>query len=331
MPKVSVIVPNYNHKPYLKQRIDSVLNQTFQDFELILLDDASSDNSQNVLKLYESHPKVSCLLINDVNSGSVFKQWIKGIELSKGDFIWIAESDDYADSKFLETTLNSFTHNESLGMVFTDTEKVDHHGNSLGLVSKSKSILTHLSKKDGIINRSNLSIYLLKQMVIVNASSVLFKKEALLLLDFNALRKFKNTGDVFVYLGVALNYNIFFLEQPLNFMRLHKRNTTKKYKRSGQIYRDKLLMLDYYLKDFCDKKINKADLLSFLKSNMLFFADYNTVKNIKDVVNKMVDFEFISKTKRLKILTVIFIYKTVTLNGRPHSIRKFFKFLIKNA
>ena len=59
MPKVSVIVPNYNHAPYLKQRIESILNQTFQDFELILLDDYSSDNSREVISDYSSHSKVT--------------------------------------------------------------------------------------------------------------------------------------------------------------------------------------------------------------------------------------------------------------------------------
>jgi len=49
MPKVSVIVPNYNHAPYLKQRIDSILAQSYQDFELILLDDCSTDNSREML------------------------------------------------------------------------------------------------------------------------------------------------------------------------------------------------------------------------------------------------------------------------------------------
>ncbi len=52
MPKVSVIIPNFNHAPYLKRRIDSVLNQTFQDFEVILLDDCSTDNSVEILNGY---------------------------------------------------------------------------------------------------------------------------------------------------------------------------------------------------------------------------------------------------------------------------------------
>ena len=83
MPKVSVIVPNYNHAPYLKRRIDSILNQTYQDFELILLDDCSTDNSAEVLNEYASNPKVSHVVINEINSGSTFKQWDKGFALAK--------------------------------------------------------------------------------------------------------------------------------------------------------------------------------------------------------------------------------------------------------
>ena len=102
--KVSVIIPNYNHKDYLRQRIESVLNQTFRDFEVIILDDASTDGSKDILEQYANHNKVTQHIFNYVNSGSVFKQWIKGIQLAKGDYVWIAESDDFADVHFLENT-----------------------------------------------------------------------------------------------------------------------------------------------------------------------------------------------------------------------------------
>lgn len=80
----------------------SIFNQTFQDFEVILLDDASTDNSREILHKYQEHPKVSHLIINETNSGSPFKQWEKGLAFARGEFIWIAESDDYCNIFFLK-------------------------------------------------------------------------------------------------------------------------------------------------------------------------------------------------------------------------------------
>jgi glycosyltransferase involved in cell wall biosynthesis len=96
-PLVSVIIPNYNHAAYLNERIDSVLNQTFRDFEVILLDDCSTDNSREIIESYRGHEKISQIEYNEVNSGSTFIQWKKGLDLAQGDWIWIAESDDVAD------------------------------------------------------------------------------------------------------------------------------------------------------------------------------------------------------------------------------------------
>src|SRR5438874_4285236 len=100
MPTVSVIVPNYNHAPYLLRRIDSILAQTYRDFELILLDDCSTDDSREILTSYRDNPRVR-IEFNAKNSGSVFKQWNKGVQLARGRYIWIAESDDYADPRSL--------------------------------------------------------------------------------------------------------------------------------------------------------------------------------------------------------------------------------------
>ena len=102
MPKVSVIVPNYNHERFLRQRIDSILAQTFRDFELILLDDCSTDYSREILREYASDPHVTHAEFNEVNSGSTFKQWNKGVRLAQGKYVWIAESDDYANPHFIE-------------------------------------------------------------------------------------------------------------------------------------------------------------------------------------------------------------------------------------
>ncbi|MCX6251672.1 MAG: glycosyltransferase family 2 protein [Bacteroidetes bacterium] len=106
MPKVSVIVPNYNHALFLRQRLDSIFAQTYTDYEVILLDDCSTDNSVEILSEYSRHSKVSQFIVNSENSGSPFKQWKRGIELAAGIYIWIAESDDWAEPTFLEKMTN---------------------------------------------------------------------------------------------------------------------------------------------------------------------------------------------------------------------------------
>ena len=83
MSQISIIIPNYNHAKYLPQRLESVYNQTYQDFEVILLDDCSNDDSVAILNTYARHPKTSHVVFNDKNSGSTFKQWAKGYSTSK--------------------------------------------------------------------------------------------------------------------------------------------------------------------------------------------------------------------------------------------------------
>lgn len=97
-PKVSVIIPNYNHAQYLEERIQSVLSQTYTDFELIVLDDCSSDNSVEIIRNMSFAGKRDNVrfYFNETNSGNTYMQWKKGISLAKGDYIWIAESDDFS-------------------------------------------------------------------------------------------------------------------------------------------------------------------------------------------------------------------------------------------
>src|SRR5436190_5448850 len=119
-PQVSVIIPNYEHGRFLRQRMDTVLGQTFDDFELIILDDCSTDNSRDVIESYRGHPRISHIVYNQENSGSPFIQWRKGIELASGRWIWIAESDDYADLRFLEKMVNAANRNDRIGLVYCD-------------------------------------------------------------------------------------------------------------------------------------------------------------------------------------------------------------------
>ena len=128
---VSVILPNYNHELYLQQRIESILNQTFHDFELIILDDCSTDESRQVIEAYRVHPKVTKIIYNNQNSGNTFRQWKKGIEEAKGQFIWIAESDDYCNDTFLEYMIIPFRENPSISICQCNSDWVDEQGKTI--------------------------------------------------------------------------------------------------------------------------------------------------------------------------------------------------------
>ena len=93
MPKVSVVVPNYNHGRFLDRRLGSILNQTFQDFERIFLDDASTDNSKEVFGHYNDDPRIRSSF-NSANGGSTFVQRNRGIEMARSEYIWTTEADD---------------------------------------------------------------------------------------------------------------------------------------------------------------------------------------------------------------------------------------------
>lgn len=119
-PLVSVIVPNYNHARYLEQRLDTVFNQTYQNFEVIILDDKSTDNSLEVINRYKDNPHLSQIVVNEQNTGSPFKQWDKGINLAKGELIWIAESDDYNELTFLEELITEWGKHEDVVVAFSN-------------------------------------------------------------------------------------------------------------------------------------------------------------------------------------------------------------------
>lgn len=105
-PLVSVIVPNYNHADYLGERLSSILDQTMQDFELIVLDDCSTDASHEVINAAIANRINARFDPNETNSGAVFRQWQKGLNQAKAPYIWVAESDDRCDLDFLHLLLD---------------------------------------------------------------------------------------------------------------------------------------------------------------------------------------------------------------------------------
>lgn len=223
-PLVSVIIPNYNHAKFLKQRFDSVLKQTYQKFEIIVLDDKSNDDSIDIIKQYEGNEHISHIVFNDKNCGSPFKQWQKGFDLAKGELIWIAESDDACEDSLLELLVNEFHDDPKCVVAFCKSITINSDGQMIGEKGMGGSF--HM---DGL---SFIEKYLYRYCYISNASSAIFKNDTLKEVD-SRFTSFRGSGDWLFWIEISKCGNVAYLDRPLNFFRIHDLNTTSKELRSG--------------------------------------------------------------------------------------------------
>ncbi|MBF8150979.1 glycosyltransferase family 2 protein [Winogradskyella sp. F6397] len=268
-PKVSIIIPNYNHVNFIQQRLDSVFNQTVQDFEVILLDDASSDSSEQVLLSYKNHPKVSHIIINNVNSGSPFKQWEKGIKLAVGEYIWIAESDDFCELNFLETCLKNKSDNSQI--CYVQSVDVDELGDVLkDRISYTKEFNPNIWEDNfSILGIQFVEKYLLKKNVIPNASAVLFKRKLIKPDLFNKeLTSMKMCGDWFFWIKLIYHTDITFINKKLNYFRNHSEVSRNHYDLHKQKQR---VLEEVVIREFLFKNHKLEDKTSVKKMQKKWF------------------------------------------------------------
>ena len=230
---VSVIIPNYNHAQFLKERIDSVLKQTYADFEVIILDDCSTDNSREIIEQYRGHSRITHIVYNDKNSGSTFIQWNKGFSLSKGEYIWIAESDDVAEPDFLERLLTGMENQDNdIVLAFSDIDLIDANNNII-----SKTPLLTYQKCPIVTGKYFIKHNMLFGCHILNASSVVFKKEATLNIDKKYMR-FRGAGDYLFWIEIAKQGNVYKETKILNHFRQHDMKVTPNSVASGRQFKE---------------------------------------------------------------------------------------------
>lgn len=229
-PLVSIIVPNFNHGPYLRLRLDSIFSQSYPNFEVIMLDDASGDDSVSILSEYHRrHPHNSTLVVNEQNSGGVFHQWERGLKCARGDIVWIAESDDWCTENFLETLL-PFFENEAVQLAYARTVFMDGPGEE-----QVWSINEYLHDIDPdkwhgrIIEPAHKIVaeaFAVKN-IIPNVSSAVFRNPRRLeILQDPVWRQMKTCGDWVLYLHLIRGGMIAYSPEAINYYRMHGNNTS---------------------------------------------------------------------------------------------------------
>lgn len=230
-PRVTAIVPNYNYERYIHQRLDSVSEQSFPVYELIVLDDASTDGSVAVIEDYLDHSNLdSQLIINKTNSGSVFHQWKTGSSLAKGDLLWIAEADDYADKQFLSSLVPAFG-DSSVVLAYCQSKQMNEDGVVIAndYLDYTQDISDKWGKaylRDG---RQEIADALSIKNTIPNVSAVLFNRLSLTqaLSDIgDELFNYSVAGDWLIYLQVLSKGKVSFDENSFNTHRRHTQSVT---------------------------------------------------------------------------------------------------------
>jgi sialic acid synthase SpsE/spore coat polysaccharide biosynthesis protein SpsF (cytidylyltransferase family) len=134
-PLITVYITNFNYSNYIKQAVESVLNQKHQDFELIIIDDGSTDNSKKIIEEYKDHPKIN--IIYQKNKGLNVTNNI-ATRLSRGKFIIRLDADDFLNENALLLMVQELEGNDDIGLVFSDYY----------LVNKEGSIITEEKRHD---------------------------------------------------------------------------------------------------------------------------------------------------------------------------------------
>jgi len=229
MPKISIIIPNYNHARFLEQRLRSVLGQTFQDFEAIYLDDASTDQSAAVFAQFAGDPRIRAIY-NQSNSGSTFKQWNRGVRAARGEYIWIAESDDYADECLLAALAAQLDRHPRAGLAYCQSWQVDEQGQTIGSMERWTDGLDPQRWTRDFVNdgRDECARYLILKNTIPNASAVLFRR-AIYEQAGGADETMRYCGDWKTWARMLLIGDVVFVAQPLNYFRVHAKTVRTRF------------------------------------------------------------------------------------------------------
>lgn len=231
MPRVSVIVPSFNHAPYLELRLKSISCQAFRDFEVIIVDDCSTDNSASILQRHADINKWK-FIQSSTNSGNTFHQWKKGVERASGEYVWIAESDDAASPAFLQTMVALLDQSPDCSIAYCNSLLINgtSHilGDSSGWADELKKNRWRMAfRAQGL---SEISQFMSFKNCIPNASAVLIRAKHLEMCHGIVSTTSRLCGDWLQWIKLLSVGNVVYTPDKLNYWRQGSSNARTKRK-----------------------------------------------------------------------------------------------------
>ena len=221
--KVSVIVPVYNTEKYLKNCIDSLLKQNFEDYEIIVINDLRPGNAEEIIKSYND--KKIVYIKNKTNKGIGYNRNL-GIKKAKGEYVCFIDSDDYVKEDFISKMYN-YSKENNLDLCVCDYVNVDEEGNKLKEFNLSDFCITNYEENNKILCEINLAPW-----------NKLYKKDMLVKnkIEFSETLKYEDLS--FVALSIKNSKKIGKINEQLNYYTIHKNSeTTTRDKRVFDIFK----------------------------------------------------------------------------------------------
>ena len=232
--KVSVAIPNYNYERHISNRMKSVFAQHYPVFEVIVLDDSSPDNSVEVIKhTADFYSRKITLIENTENSGSVFKQWKKGADIARGEFLWIAEADDLTMPEFLSAMLSNET---DFVLAYADSKQIDENDQLLADDYRyyyDAGMMNYMDKSGVYSGLEIVDQCLSIKNQFMNVSSMLFNTQAVATSfseNLDNILEYKVAGDWFIYVTMLCKdeAKAKLVGESLSIHRRHSESVTKK-------------------------------------------------------------------------------------------------------
>ena len=268
--KISIVTASYNYQDYIKETIQSVLDQTYSDWELIIVDDCSNDNSVDVIKSF-SDDRIK-LFINEKNLG--LAQTVKrGVECATGDWIVFLESDDLITSDNIEKKVEIVKKYSDLNLIFNDCE-------FFGDENKVRDFSIALKKTRALLKKKNYPQNMFYNFYLSNKiftfSSVMAKREDLLKISYTP--PIDSLLDWWLWVQLAYIGKFYYISEKLTKWRLH----TDSYIYKSNHYSPKQLQMKIYFAMF--KKYQNIFILLFIPFAQFIWYLQQIKKNLKKLI-----------------------------------------------
>lgn len=267
--EISVIVPNYNHAHFLPACLDAIVNQTYPPCEILLVDDASTDNSLEIMQDYARRYPTIRLLRNSTNLG-VCETINQTLPLVKGDYIALCAADDFLDTTFFEKGASFAEENPFLGLISGDQYKFIEKQPYTYVLNRAIPEI----KERTIIYPENLGRYTSQSNFIFSQAS-LYKREVLL--HYRYVNELECLCDYLLNYQIAFRHPIGYIPEPLAYVRMIDSSYGQKVRRALKVrFKAYRTLLDIVLRKE-DRSFRKAfwksDLLSCV-GNFLIFTTF---------------------------------------------------------